>query len=72
MNREKKVKRFKLNRLYPQLIRQIDDRLLEFLSIKVYNADAKEKLQASLLYRNISRYSMSIEKVISKKMDNFL
>lgn len=33
---------------------------------------AREKLQASLLDRKISRYSSTVEKIITKKMEYFL
>jgi|JI6StandDraft_1071083.scaffolds.fasta_scaffold08977_3 hypothetical protein len=64
--------RFKLNCLYSQLMKQIDDRVIEFYYIEDVGKRAREKLEASLLDRKISRYSMSIEKVMTKKMDNFL
>ena len=62
--------RFKLNCLYSQLMKQIDDRVIEFYYIEDVGKRAREKLEASLLDRKISRYSMSIEKVMTKKMQS--
>lgn len=72
MRRNKNHSRFKLNCLYPQLMKQIDDRVIEFYYIENVGTTAREKLEASLLDRKISRYSSSIEHVITKKMDDFL
>lgn len=53
-------------------MREIDDRIIEFYYIDNIRELAKEKLEASLLQRKISRYSSIIERNITKKMENFL
>jgi hypothetical protein len=71
MNPHRKCQEWRLNSFYPELLKRIDDRIIEFYRMEKIS-EAREKLELSLLERKISRYSSSIERVITKKMENFL